>query len=42
MALGGTDWSPVLNATNVESAYDEFWSTYIALYELTFPKNSAL
>jgi hypothetical protein len=38
MALGGTDWSPVLNSNNVESAYDEFWSIYLALYELTFPK----
>jgi hypothetical protein len=38
IALGGTDWSPVLNSTNVETAYDVFWSSYNDLYELTFPK----
>ncbi len=37
-ALSGTDWSPVTNSNDVDEAYEIFWSSYIQLYELFFPK----
>ncbi len=37
-ALSGTDWSPVTNSNDVDEAYEIFWSSYIPLYELFFPK----
>jgi hypothetical protein len=37
-ALGGTDWSNVSEATNVDEAYDIFWKSYTDLFELNFPK----
>jgi hypothetical protein len=36
--LGGSDWSAVTNSRNVDDAFDEFWSIYMELYELSFPK----
>jgi hypothetical protein len=36
-ALGGMNWDPVTNADDVNHAYDEFWSIYSELFELTFP-----
>jgi hypothetical protein len=36
--LGGTDWSSVSEATNVDEAYDIFWKSYTDLFELNFPK----
>jgi hypothetical protein len=38
IALNGSDWTTVLNSTDVNAAYDEFWSIYSDLYELTFPQ----
>jgi hypothetical protein len=35
--LSVTDWEPVLNANNVENAYDCFWSAYINAYNANFP-----
>jgi hypothetical protein len=37
-ALGGTDWSRVSEATNVNDAYDIFWKSYTDLFEVNFPK----
>ncbi len=37
-ALGGSDWSVVTNSLNVDDAFNEFWSIYTDLYELSFPK----
>ncbi len=37
-ALSGTDWSHVTNLNSVDDAYDTFWSTYLELYEMLFPK----
>jgi hypothetical protein len=36
--LGGSDWSAVTNVINVDDAFNEFWSIYTDLYELSFPK----
>jgi len=38
IALNGSDWTTVLNSTDVNAAYDEFSSIYSDLYELTFPQ----
>jgi hypothetical protein len=32
-----TDWEPVLNANDVENAYDCFWSAYTNAYNVNFP-----
>jgi hypothetical protein len=37
-ALGGSDWSVVTNSLSVDDAFNEFWSIYTDLYELSFPK----
>jgi hypothetical protein len=37
-ALSGTDWSPVTSSNDVDEAYEKFWSSYIQLYDLFFPK----
>jgi hypothetical protein len=37
-ALSGSDWSPVLESNDVDESYELFWSSYIELYELFFPK----
>ncbi len=34
-ALGGTDWTAVLECNDVDAAYNEFWSTYSDLFELS-------
>ncbi len=36
--MSGTDWSPVTSLNSVDDAYDTFWSTYLELYEMLFPK----
>jgi exonuclease III len=36
-ALGGANWEPVTCTNDVNIAYDEFWSIYTELFELTFP-----
>jgi hypothetical protein len=40
-ALGGSDWSVVTNSLSVDDAFNEFWSIYTDLYELSFPKIKA-
>ena len=35
--LGATDWSNVLNESDVEKAYDKFLEVLISLYEKNFP-----
>ena len=35
--LGATDWSNVLNESDVEKAYDKFLEVLISLYENNFP-----
>jgi hypothetical protein len=37
-ALSGTDWTSVSESHDVDEAYNLFWSSYIDLYELFFPK----
>jgi hypothetical protein len=39
-ALSGTDWTAVLECNDVDVAYNEFWSTYSDLFELSFPKKT--
>jgi len=35
--LGGTNWQAVTVSNSVDIAYDEFWSVYSSLFDLTFP-----
>jgi hypothetical protein len=37
-ALSGMDWSHVTDINSVDDAYASFWTSYMELYELFFPK----
>jgi hypothetical protein len=35
--MSQADWNPVIQKSNINKAYDEFWSKYNAIFEQKFP-----
>jgi hypothetical protein len=35
--MSQVDWNPVIQKSNINEAYDEFWSKYNAIFEQKFP-----
>jgi hypothetical protein len=35
--MSQADWNPVIQKSNINEAYDEFWSKYNAIFEQKFP-----